>query len=186
MEVQSVDDETYLNKLSEIIENHSISLTEEKILDLLQIRYRWARGSIETINACGRVSMDYYSNDGSLDFYKWKKLYDLGFTSHITDVMDVTSELRELDNKLFEVRGSRTISNFYIGKGNSTSRVSFPPHNHDYHVIVKPIYGVCTWLIGNETQKVGPGDIIVLPSYTPHAVLDAPEPRLSLTLNLTG
>lgn len=186
MEVQSINDESYLSELGKIIEDHHISLTEEMMFDLLQIRYRWSRGTVETINACGRVSMDYYDNDGALDFSKWKKLYDLGFTSHMTDVMDVTSELRDLDNKLFAIRGSRTVSNFYMGRGNSNSRVSFPPHNHDYHVIIKPIYGVCTWLIGDEVHKVGPGDIITLPSRTIHAVLDAPEPRLSLTLNLTG
>jgi len=186
MEIQSINDETYLYTLSEIIGNHTISLDEEKVLDLLQIRYRWPRGVVETINACGRGSVEFYTNDGYLDFIKWKHLYDLGFTSHITDIMDVTSELRELDDKIFAVKGSRTVSNFYIGKGNTNSRVSFPPHSHEYHVIIKPIYGVCTWLIGDAVQKIGPGDIIVLPSNTQHAVLEAPEPRLSLTLNLTA
>jgi len=184
--VQSIDDEKYLDEAADLINSHSINITEEQMFDLLKIRRRWGMGSIETINACGRVSCNYFTTDGTLNFSEWKKLYDLGFTSYINEVMDLTEELRTLDTKLFDLKGSYTSANLYFAKGSTTHRVSFPPHNHDYHVIVKPIYGSCTWLIGDQVQYVTPDDLVILPCGTMHTVLESTEPRLSLTINLTG
>ena len=184
--VQSIDDETYLRSAEEIIKSHSINLTEEKMLDLLKIKRRWPMGSVETINACGRVSCNYFDINGHFNFLEWKKLYDFGFTSYINDVLDLTEELRSLDEDLIKFKGSATSANLYFSKGSTEHRVSFPPHNHDYHVIVKPIYGSCTWLIDNEVCYVTPDDLIILPCGTMHSVIESTEPRLSLTINLTG
>ena len=184
--VTSPDDEEYLNACAEIIHNIDIPFTEERMFDLLQIKKRWGRGSLESINHCGRVSDSYYDGDGCLDFYKWKQIYDLGFTTHITDILDLTEELRELDRRLFDLKGSRTVANLYFTKGSTSRRVSFPPHNHDYHVIVKPLYGSCLWQVGEETKEYGPGDLIMVPYGTVHCVHESKELRLSLTVNLTG
>ena len=51
--------------------------------------------------------------------------------------MDLTSELRSLDDKLYEYKGSETNANMYLSAGTTKHRASFDPHNHDYHVIVK-------------------------------------------------
>ena len=40
-------------------------------------------------------------------------------------------------------------SNFYFSPGTTNKRVSFP-HEHEYNVIVKPIYGNSTWQINGE------------------------------------
>jgi len=184
--VTSPDDEMYLKQCAEIIANQKIDLSEERMFDLLQISKRWGMGSIESINHCGRVSVDYFDANRCLDFAKWKEVYDLGFTSHMTDILDLTEDLRELNRKIFKLKGSHTVANLYMSKGSEDRRVSFPPHNHDYHVIVTPIYGKCLWQIGEEVREYGPGDILMIPYGTMHCVHEAKEPRLSLTVNLTA
>mgnify|MGYP001198770658 CR=1 FL=1 len=180
------DDQKYFSECVDIIDAQQIDIDEEKILDLLQIVMRWPEDSLETINHCGMVSNDYFTNSKYLDYSKWKKLYDLGFTSQLYNVLDLTSQLRELNESLYKVKGSYTSANFYLSKGSTTRRPSFNPHHHDYHVIIKPIYGKCKWLIGKDTQDIEPGQIIVLPAFTDHAVTEALEPRLSLTLNVSS
>ena len=100
--------------------------------------------------------------------------------------MDLTSDLRSLDDKLFEYKGSETNANLYLSAGTVFNRPSFDPHNHDYHVIVKPIYGTCTWNINGQAKEVGPSDVLIIPEGTMHSVTASPEPRLSLTINMSG
>jgi mannose-6-phosphate isomerase-like protein (cupin superfamily) len=100
--------------------------------------------------------------------------------------MDLTSDLRELDKKLYKLKGSETNANLYLSHGSQVNRSSFDPHNHDYHVIVKPIYGSCIWEVNGRRQTVDPDGIIILPAGTMHAVVENKEPRLSLTINMSG
>jgi mannose-6-phosphate isomerase-like protein (cupin superfamily) len=51
---------------------------------------------------------------------------------------------------------------------------------------VKIVYGRSKWLLGNQELFVDKDDVLVIPKGMPHAVLDNPEPRLTLTLNVTG
>ena len=179
-------DFAYLETAANVLRNQSIMLDEEKTLDLLKIKYRWPKGSVEVINQASRSSDKFYCEDKFIIFNEWKKLYDLGFTSILCNVLDLTQDLRDLHETLFEIKGSQTNANLYFSKGTSNHRVSFPPHTHDYHVIAKSIYGTTTWQINNEFVKVSPGEVIVLPINTPHAVIESPEPRLSLTINMSG
>ena len=87
---------------------------------------------------------------------------------------------------MYEYKGSETNANLYLSAGTTTKRPSFDPHNHDYHVIVKPIYGTCTWTIDGQTKEADPSDVIIIPEGSMHAVIDNPEPRLSLTINVSG
>tara|TARA_B100001250_G_scaffold414381_1_gene452385 strand:+ start:924 stop:1508 length:585 start_codon:yes stop_codon:yes gene_type:complete len=180
------DDQEYFKECVAIIDEHQIDIDEEKVLDLLQITMRWPEESLQTLNHCGMVSNDYFTNSGFLNYEKWKRLYDYGFPSQLHNVLDLTPQLRSLNDKLYEVKGSHTCANFYMSKGSKTRRASFNPHHHDYHVIVKPIYGKCNWLIGEDMREIVPGHILILPAYTPHAVLQSEEPRLSLTLNVSS
>ena len=176
----------YLEGAAEIIKEHEINLDEEKILDLLQIKYRWPEPALEVINQCQKKSNGFFDSRGYIYYDRWKRLYDLGFTSLLSNIMDLTKELRSLDNKLYEYKGSETNANMYLSSGTTTNRPSFDPHNHDYHVIVKPIYGSCTWVINGQPRKVDTSDVLVIPAGTMHAVVENKEPRLSLTMNLSG
>ena len=53
-------------------------------------------------------------------------------------------------------------------------------------MIVKPIYGSCIWEVNGRRQTVDPNGIIILPAGTMHAVVENKEPRLSLTINMSG
>jgi len=182
----SVDTQEYLRECAEVITNHQIDIDEEKILDLLQIKYRWPEPALEVINHCGMVSNAFFDVKGYLFYEKWKKLYDLGFTSLLSNVLDLTSQLRELNEKLLVIKGSDTNANFYLSKGTDTRRPSFDPHNHDYNVIVKPIYGKAAWRVNGQVQESDLNSVIVIPAFAEHSVTENPEPRLSLTINLTG
>ena len=176
----------YLEGAAQIIKEHEITLDEDGILDLLQIKYRWPEPALEVINQCQKKSDGFFDSRGYVYYEKWKRLYDLGFTSLLSNIMDLTAELRSLDDKLFEYKGSETNANMYLSAGTTKHRASFDPHNHDYHVIVKPIYGTCTWIINGKSQKVDPSDVLIIPAGTMHSVAENKEPRLSLTMNLSG
>ena len=121
----------YLETAAKIIGEHEINLTEEGMLDLLQIKYRWPEMAIEVINQCGNTSNGFFDSRKFLIYDRWKRLYDLGFTTLLNNVMDLTSELRSLDNKLFEYKGSETNANLYFTTGTKDKRPSFDPHHHD-------------------------------------------------------
>jgi len=176
----------YLETAAKIIGEHEINLTEEGMLDLLQIKYRWPEMAIEVINQCGNTSNGFFDSRKFLIYDRWKKLYDLGFTTLLNNVMDLTSELRSLDNKLFEYKGSETNANLYFTTGTKDKRPSFDPHHHDYHVIVKPIYGTCLWKINDRIEEITPEGVLILPAGTEHSVCSSEEPRLSLTINMSG
>jgi len=176
----------YLEGAAQIIKEHEITLDEDGILDLLQIKYRWPEPALEVINQCQKKSDGFFDSRGYVYYERWKRLYDLGFTSLLSNIMDLTSELRSLDDKLYEYKGSETNANMYLSAGTTKHRASFDPHNHDYHVIVKPIYGTCTWVINGKSQEVDPSDVLIIPAGTMHSVVENKEPRLSLTMNLSG
>ena len=176
----------YLETAASIIGEHEINLTEEDILDLLQIKYRWPEVALEVINQCGNTSNGFFDSRKFLIYDKWKRLYDLGFTTLLNNVMDLTAELRALDDKLFEFKGSETNANFYLSAGTKVKRPSFDPHHHEYDVIVKPIYGTCLWKINGQIEKVSPEGGLIIPAGTQHSVCSNEEPRLSLTINMSG
>ena len=176
----------YLEGAAQIIKEHAITLDEDGILDLLQIKYRWPEPALEVINQCQKKSDGFFDSRGYVYYERWKRLYDLGFTSLLSNIMDLTAELRSLDNKLYEYKGSETNANMYLSAGTTKHRASFDPHNHDYHVIVKQIYGTCTWIINGKSQEANPSDVLIIPAGTMHSVAENKEPRLSLTMNLSG
>ena len=176
----------YLETAASIIGDHEITLTEEGILDLLQIKYRFPEAALEVINQCGNTSNGFFDSRKFIIYDRWKRLYDLGFTTLLNNVMDLTAELRALDDKLFEFKGSETNANFYLSAGTKVKRPSFDPHHHDYDVIVKPIYGTCLWRINGQVEQVSPEGVLIIPAGTQHSVCSNEEPRLSLTINMSG
>ena len=120
----------YLENAAKFIGEHEINLTEEDVLDLLQIKYRWPEMAIEVINQMGNTSDGFFDSRKFLIYDRWKRLYDLGFTTLLNNVMDLTKELRALDKKLFEYKGSETNANLYFTAGTKDKRPSFDPHHH--------------------------------------------------------
>tara|TARA_B100000214_G_C23723790_1_gene515540 strand:- start:42 stop:656 length:615 start_codon:yes stop_codon:yes gene_type:complete len=181
-----VDNKMHLRECAQIIDDHQIDIDEDRILDLLAIKYRWPEQSMNVLNQSGVVSTGFFDKNNYIIYDMWKDLYDYGFTTLLRNVLDLTSQLRELNKKLLPLRGSDTIANFYLSKGTDTRRPSYDPHSHDYHVVVKPIYGRSTWVINGEQQEAKPGSVVIVPAFSQHSVTVNAEPRLSLTLNLTG
>ena len=173
----------YIEECSNIIGNHDVTFTEDDIINFIKMRRRWPHGTLSVINYTHGKNNYVYECDGYLNYPKVKELYDLGFTIQAPHVLDLTEELRELNSKLYKIRGTETVGNFYFSKG-TTNMASFPPHTHDYNVVVKPIYGQAEWLVGEDTFIAGPGDVIFIPMECPHAVIKGEEPRLSITFNL--
>tara|TARA_R100000329_G_C7516828_1_gene182168 strand:- start:61 stop:630 length:570 start_codon:yes stop_codon:yes gene_type:complete len=170
--------------------NHDINLTEEDIFEFLKITYRWPfrypwnQATVEVITEYGLNSSEYFFNQhGRFQYDEWKKFYDEGFTTILSNVLDLSPELRSLSDKLFKFSGTRINGNFYFSKGSRNHRVSFPQHNHEYPVIVKPIYGNCKWILGNEELQ-NPTKSFIIPPRTIHGVVEGFDKRLSLTLNI--
>ena len=176
----------YLKRIADVVRTHEVNISEDRIFDLMQIRHRWPKGSVEVINQLARSSDRFYCSDNFLIFNEWKKLYDLGFTSILCNVLDLTKELRDLDEKMLAVKGSYTNANIYISAGTQEHRPSFPLHTHDYHVVVKGLYGQTVWQVEDKILTLNPGEVFMIPVETPHAVINSPSPRLTLTLNVSG
>tara|TARA_B100001564_G_C20538647_1_gene623294 strand:+ start:259 stop:978 length:720 start_codon:yes stop_codon:yes gene_type:complete len=181
----------YLHDCGNIIASSPINIDEEKILDLLQIKYRWQKDFLHVISHSGIVNEDFFDSNGHfINYDMWKRYYDAGFTTLIFNVLDLTKELREINEKLLPIRGSHTLANFYLSRGTDSRRPSFDVHTHDYNVIVKPIYGRVHWRVNGEDIIAdpisNPKNLIVIPAWTEHQVIATNEPKLSLTFNLTA
>ena len=179
-----------LNILKNIIEEHNINISEEILFDFLKIKYRWPylypwrQPSVEFIDFNGNnYKDDIYTIDVYLDFNNWLVKYNLGFTSVVSNVLDLNNELRNLQEKLFLQTGKKINGNFYINIG-SDKKPSFDHHNHPYNVIVKQLYGETTWKLGEEIIKVKKDNVLVIPKLTNHSVVFNNSKKLSLTINL--
>jgi len=174
-----------------IIIDHKINLKNADVLNFLKVRrrwphsYPWGQPAIEIITNKGESvnHYDLFKHDGFINFDIFKSYYDEGFTAIISNVLDLTAELRSLERKLTLGFGSPINANFYISKGNKTQTASFPAHEHEYEVIVKQLHGSSDWLVGGKSLVTHKNDVIVIPTGTQHQVVTVPEERLSLSIN---
>jgi mannose-6-phosphate isomerase-like protein (cupin superfamily) len=202
------EDSSDLDQILEIyniIESSDVNLTEENIFNFLQIENRWPYQYFKDVenprqgpssiygfetpiqvivkeNIVERNS--FYDRTGKFIFDEWKKYYDLGFTTMISDVLDLTPELRKLRSEIFNITGINVEGNFYLTNGGKKVHSSWLPHKHHYNVIVKMIYGDTKWKISDDTLDYSGGDVILIPPETYHSVVECPNKRLSLTINL--
>jgi len=189
----------FLKNLVNIVNEHEFTLTEGDILNLLKIKNRWPfsrclphsnevnNNEVPPVITISQWRSNYWGNyynaSGIFLYDEWKKAYDLGFTTILSDVLDLTEELRDLEEKIFTFSGAATNANFYFSKGSENHRVSFDEHMHDYDVIVKMIYGKCLWKIGGEFVEMEDNTALI-PAGTPHCVVESKSKKLSLTINL--
>ena len=149
-------DKNTLEQVHKIISDYEISLTEDDIFNFLRIKnrwpfeYYWKQPSIEIITEYAGESRTIFDKDGKFLFAEWKKYYDSGFTTILSNVLDLTPELRKLSEKIFQFIGVEANANFYFTRGSTNHRISFPHHEHQYHVIVKPIYGRSKWIVAQH------------------------------------
>jgi quercetin dioxygenase-like cupin family protein len=178
-----------LLKLESFVKESNINLTEQDILNFLQIRHRWPFRyfndfpSVEILTNNVRLESSlFFDIDRYLNYEKWKHYYDLGFTTIISNAMDLTKELRELNKKLTEHTGLKIHMNMYFSKPGQIP--SFPYHKHPYDVIVKQIYGKGEWKLDGQYFTLKPNDTCIIPKNVYHEVYSKNENKLSLTINI--
>jgi len=186
--------EELLTNLTNIVKDFKINLNENDILDLLKIEKRWpmyypwnvgkiGKYTISLISNLNEVSSAFlYSSNSYLDYEKWYKMYNLGYTTILSHVLDLTDELRQLEKLLLENLGTKVNANFYFSKPGQ--KPSFEEHSHFYDVIVKQIYGNVTWLVNEKIIILKPQETLYIPRGSKHAVIDKNEKKLSLTINI--
>ena len=185
-----IKDSELLKDISIIIEDNPIIFDEDFLLDVLKIRLRWPKNSIEVISQFGNKSEDFFdSSYNALIFDKWLDLYEQGFTTMLNNCLDIHNDMRHLESLIWKYTGERPIGNIYMSKGSKTKRSSFDVHSHDYNVISTSVYGTTTWMLGNTQFDNKPiivrdRDSVIIPKHTNHAVVESPEKRCSLTLIL--
>ena len=184
------------NKITDWLENHKLEITEDQILEFMQIRRRWPKkylhtndyGCLELISYFSSLTHAVYRDDlfdggGYLDYYKFKRYYDNGFTFMLVDILDLMPELRAINDFFQDNFGTQVQGNFYINGNTTDGYASFESHDHNYDVFVKHIYGWSKWIIDGREVIVKAGDVVALPSGTMHKVVENSPQRLSLTIN---
>lgn len=187
--------EDFFLNLTNKIKDFEINLNEIDILNLLKIEKRWPlkypwnlgkKGdyTVDIITNLGSngVSPFIYSTNSYLDFEKWYNIYDMGYTTILAHVLDLTEELRQLEKLLLKNLGFKVNANFYFSKPGQ--KPSFDEHSHPYSVIVKQIYGNAVWKINNKVITLKPQEAIYIPKNTVHSVIAKDEKKLSLTINI--
>jgi hypothetical protein len=190
-------------KIYKIVSEFQLNFKEEDIFNFLKIRNRWPYQYYHDIDFSNLTSKnfeyfcpvqcigynnnpiydEFYDKRGRFIFDIWKKYHDLGFTTMISDVLDLNESLRFLQQKIFEVTGTSVIGNFYLTGTVNDTIPSWKHHKHSYDVVVKSIYGKSLWKIDDSMVELEDNTIGIL-SNTYHSVISCPTKRLSLTINI--
>ena len=180
-----------IDNLIDIVSKSKINLNENDILEFLKNEKRWpphypnSQPSVEVITELNTKTMDFYKvkRDGTyLDYNNWFEYYNNGFTTIISNVLDLNSDLRSLRDKINNEIGLNICGNFYFSKPGR--KASFNLHKHTYDVIAKQIYCESKWKIGDKEFLLEKNNTCFVPKNTEHAVLEKNVNKLSLTLNI--
>lgn len=200
-----LNEHIYIKKFVDYVKETTIDITEEMMFDWLKIRKRWPQDSTDhrfrglmptfsesvcVLTNIGVKTFSFYSthiNTGLyLDFDKWFWFHERGYLSTISDVLDLNSDLRDIEEKGREILGFNPHANFYFARKSRVDQTtpSFAPHEHPYPVVVKQIYGESLWLLNGKRFILEPQEAIYVPRNTQHAVLENSTDKLSLTINI--
>ena len=177
-----------LKKLQEIVDETSIKINENDVFNFLKIKkrwphhYPWNQNTVEILANNKKLQSPFFDGDGYLNYDKWKRYYDLGFTTIISNVLDLNEDLRIMNKKLTSNTGLQINGNFYFSLPGQIP--SFDYHDHDYDVIVKQIYGISEWVVDNKSFELKPNQSCIIPKTIKHKVVNKKEKKLSLTINL--
>jgi len=200
---QPLNEHLYIKKFVDYVKETTVNITEEMVFDRLKIRNRWPlngvcstlRSKHFTESVCvltniGVKTFSFYSTHATngvyLDFDKWFWFHERGYVSTISNVLDLYSDLRDIEDKGREILGFNPHANFYFARKSNVEEntPSFAPHEHDYPVVVKQIYGESLWLLNGKQFTLKPQEVIYVPRDTQHAVLNNKTDKLSLTINI--
>jgi hypothetical protein len=167
----------------------SIGFGIDEMLDRLNDRYRWpcrynnGQPSVEIILEDGNKTDVLFSNK---DRYLIPELvheyYNNGYTILVSRVQTLHKDIKSLANILNNFCSCEVNINAYFGLG--TKSVSFPPHQHEYSVLVKNVLGISEWLIGGSNYTLKNQEVLYFDAYIDHAVTKIIEPKFTLTCNL--
>jgi hypothetical protein len=167
----------------------SIKFGIEDILEHLNDRYRWpfryhgGQASIEVIMENGsKADVLFSMSDGYVIPELVREYYNEGYTIILSRVQKLHKDIRNLSNIVNNFCNCEVNINAYFGKG--VKSTSFPPHHHEYAVLVKNVTGVSEWVIGNDVQILRDQNTLYFDPYIEHAVTKIIEPKFTLTCNL--
>lgn len=200
---QPLNEHLYIKKFVDYVKETTVNITEEMVFDWLKIRHRWPLNgicptlkhqpwveSVAVLTNIGIKSFSFYSTHNNtgiyLDFDKWFWFHERGYVSTIADVLDLHQDLRNIEEKGREILGFNPHANFYFARKSNVEEntPSFAPHEHNYPVVVKQIYGESLWLLNGKQFTLKPQEVIYVPRETQHAVLNNSTDKLSLTINI--
>jgi len=179
-------------EFKELLEEYTLHIEEKDVLNLWKMRRRFPHEfhtqspSIEVINSYDGESQQkgVFDSEGYLEYFKILDYYEKGHTIIMSNVFDLTEELRMLEGAISDSFAFYPVyGNFYMSK---EGKGGFKSHDHpQYDVYVKQIYGTSHWVL-SETEDVilPPGDVLYIPKGTKHYVKSTDGPRLSLTINM--
>lgn len=175
-------------KIFNYLNNFSIELNEDQLLEKLLDRYRWPylyanhQPSVEAINKDGSKDINLFLDDFYLDSDKTIKKYNQGSTLILSRVEYLNKDILEMHNILSDYIGNSINANIYFGKGDTG--VSFPHHNHDYDVFVKNITGSSKWILEDQEIILSDQQALFFSAGTMHSVTKIYKPKISITWNL--
>jgi hypothetical protein len=183
-------------KLFNAIDNFNINDINEKFLiGRILDRYRWPSQyinswtslwsrdcpSVEVLLNNTTQSGNFYLNDDYLNSKKVLEYYDLGHTVILSRVDYFSEDTTKITELLNDHYGEVT-ANIYWSKGSSS--VSFPLHDHNYHVLVKNICGKSVWTIADQEILLENQQALYFDAHTQHCVKEILEPKISITFNI--
>jgi hypothetical protein len=177
-----------INELTTLINGKEVNLKEQDIIEKLIDRHRWpfryhtGHPTLERIDNTGEKWQDFYSADGWPDVDKVLDYYNTGFTFILSGVQNLNSQVLEITKELEKFFKTNVNANMYIGKG--TSSISFPRHQHDYHVLVKNVFGSSGWIIDKTYIKLQEQNSLFIPAYTDHQVIEIFDVKATITFNI--
>ena len=177
------------DKVTKIIKDIDVALTEHNILERLLDRYRWPKlysrdfqPSVEAIKEDGTKHQDFFDDADYINSLDCIKSYEEGYSLIISNTGTLCKDLWLIQQLLNQNYQRHINCNLYFGNGKKS--VSFPKHNHEYPVIVKNIYGTSKWIIDEKEVVLKDQDVIWFDKGVDHQVIEISDAKLSLTCNI--
>lgn len=170
------------------ISSKKLNITEKDIVDRITDRHRWpiryhtGAPSVERMLPDGGKLQDFFKHDGWIDSQRAVELYVEGYTFIYSGVQYLFPEIKDISNEFAKTFGYSMEANLYLSRGHKS--ISFPAHQHDYHVIVKNIFGKSLWLNDGEEIIVENQDAIYIPKFGTHQVKEIYDKKASITFNI--
>ena len=149
-------------QFKELLEEYTFNINEQDVFNWFKIRRRFPHEfhtqspSVEVINSYDGESQHrgLFDSEGYVDVHKVIDYYEKGHTIIISNVFDLTEELRMFESAISDVFAKQIYgtSHWVLGE---TEDVLMPP-----------------------------GDVLYIPKGTKHYVKSTDGPRLSLTINM--